>query len=137
MKRFIQPNELARDRRFKRAKAGNQLVTSLPNDAEKIADVLELVGPKIRERIAGTALESVYDELGPGFSFQNGTPSWLLEGSWSSRWVPPRRNGARPRGLGLPPRPLWTSPVARLPPASPTGRHSLWSPFRRPFPRTR
>ena len=54
MKRFIQPNELARDRRFKRAKAGNQLVTSLPNDAEKIADVLELVGPKIRERIAGT-----------------------------------------------------------------------------------
>ncbi len=69
MKRFIQPNELARDRRFKRAKAGNQLVTTLPNDAEKIADVLELVGPKIRERIAGTALEPVYDELGPGFSF--------------------------------------------------------------------
>ncbi len=69
MKRFIQPTELARDRRFKRANTKNQLVPSLPDDAEKIADVLEAVGPKIRQRVEGTALESVYDELGPGFAF--------------------------------------------------------------------
>ena len=69
MKRFIQPTELARDRRFKRANTRNQLVPSLPDDPEKIADVLEAVGPKLRERIAGTALEPVYDELGPGFTF--------------------------------------------------------------------
>ncbi len=31
--------------------------------------MLEQVGPKIRERVAGTALEEVYDKLGPGFQF--------------------------------------------------------------------
>jgi len=69
MKRFIPPTELARDRRLKRANTRNQLVPSLPNDAEKIADVLEAIGPKLRERVEGTALEPVYDELGPGFAF--------------------------------------------------------------------
>ena len=69
MKRFIQPSELARDRRFKRANTRNQLVPSLPNDPEQIASVLEAIGPKIRQRVEGTALEPVYDELGPGFAF--------------------------------------------------------------------
>ena len=31
--------------------------------------VLEQVGPKLRERVAGTALEAVFDDLGPGFMF--------------------------------------------------------------------
>ena len=69
MKRFISPTELARDRRFKRANTKNQLLPSLPDDAEKIADVLEAIGPKIRQRVEGTALEPLYDELGPGFAF--------------------------------------------------------------------
>ena len=69
MKRFISHEELARDRRFKRANSRNQLLRSLPDDVDTIVEVLEKVGPKIRERVRGTALEQVYDELGPGFSF--------------------------------------------------------------------
>jgi uncharacterized ferritin-like protein (DUF455 family) len=67
LKRFISPEELARDRRFKRARSRNQLLRSLPDDVESIARVLEHVGPRLRERVAGTALEAVYDELGAGF----------------------------------------------------------------------
>jgi len=44
MKRFIPPDELARDSRFKRAATRNQLLPSLPDDAEKIAAVLEVIG---------------------------------------------------------------------------------------------
>jgi uncharacterized ferritin-like protein (DUF455 family) len=69
VKRFIEPHELARDSRFKRAKSGNTLIRSLPDDVDAIVRVLEAVGPKICERVAGTSLESIYDELGPGFSF--------------------------------------------------------------------
>ena len=69
MKRFIAPTELARDRRFKRANGRNQLLNSLPDDVDEVVRILELVGPKLRERVRGTALEKVYDELGPGFSF--------------------------------------------------------------------
>ena len=69
MKRFISPSDLARDRRFKRANSRNQLLRSLPDDVDTVVEVLEKVGPKIRERVRGTALEQVFDELGPGFSF--------------------------------------------------------------------
>ena len=69
MKRFIEPDELARDSRFKRAKSANKLVRNLPDDVDEIVRVLELIGPKVRKRVEGTALEAVYDELGPGFSF--------------------------------------------------------------------
>jgi uncharacterized ferritin-like protein (DUF455 family) len=69
VKRFIEPNELARDSRFKRAKSGNGLIRNLPDDVDEIVRVLELIGPKIRQRIEGTSLEAIYDELGPGFSF--------------------------------------------------------------------
>ncbi len=75
MKRFISHDELARDRRFKRARSRNELISSLPDDVDTIVEVLEKVGPKIRERIAGTALEPVYDELGPGFAFLTGAGS--------------------------------------------------------------
>jgi uncharacterized ferritin-like protein (DUF455 family) len=47
----------------------NQLLRSLPDEVDTIVKVLEQVGPKIRKRVEGTALERVYDELGPGFSF--------------------------------------------------------------------
>ena len=69
MKRFMDHAELARDRRFKRARNRNQLLQSLPDDADAIARVFEAIAPKLRERVAGTSLEAVYDDLGPGFQF--------------------------------------------------------------------
>jgi len=69
MRRFIAPEELARDQRFVRSRSRNELLRSLPDDVDTVVRVLEQVGPKLRERVAGTALEAVYDELGPGFAF--------------------------------------------------------------------
>jgi uncharacterized ferritin-like protein (DUF455 family) len=69
LKRFLCHDELARDRRFRRSRARNELFRSLPDDVDVIVGVLEGIAPKIRERVAGTALEAVFDELGPGFSF--------------------------------------------------------------------
>jgi uncharacterized ferritin-like protein (DUF455 family) len=69
MRRFITPEELARDQRFVRARSRNELLRSLPDDVDVVVRVLEKVAPKLRERVAGTALEAVYDELGPGFAF--------------------------------------------------------------------
>ncbi|MGH0032423.1 MAG: hypothetical protein ACQGVC_21745, partial [Myxococcota bacterium] len=69
MERFISHEELARDSRFRRSRSRNELFRSLPDDAPTIARVLETIAPKIRERIEGTALEQVFDELGPGFAF--------------------------------------------------------------------
>ncbi len=69
MQRFLPPRDLARDVRFKRAQSRNELFRSLPDDVAGIVRVLEAVGPKLRERIVGTALEPVFDELGPGFLF--------------------------------------------------------------------
>ncbi len=69
MKRFMDHSELARDRRFKRARNRNQLLQSLPDDADAIVRVFEAIAPRLRERIAGTSLEAVYEDLGPGFQF--------------------------------------------------------------------
>jgi len=69
LKRFISHDELARDSRFARLRARNQLFRSLPDDVNEIVRVLEKIGPKIRKRVAGTPLEKAYDELGPGFNF--------------------------------------------------------------------
>ncbi|MFQ5416129.1 MAG: DUF455 family protein [Myxococcota bacterium] len=69
MQRFISHDELARDSRFKRSRLRNELIRKLPDDVDTIVRVLEEIAPKIRERIAGTALEPVFDELGPGFAF--------------------------------------------------------------------
>jgi uncharacterized ferritin-like protein (DUF455 family) len=69
VERFIDHEKLARDRRFRRARSRNELFRSLPDDAHTIARVLETIAPKIRQRVEGTALEQVFDELGPGFTF--------------------------------------------------------------------
>jgi len=69
MDRFMDHDGLARDRRFKRTKSRNQLLKSLPDDVDTIVRVFEQIAPKLRERIAGTALEPVFDDLGPGFQF--------------------------------------------------------------------
>jgi len=42
---------------------------SLPNDVVEIVRIFERIAHKIRERIDGTELVAVYDELGPGFQF--------------------------------------------------------------------
>ena len=69
MKRFMPHDELARDRRFKRAQNRNALLQSLPDDVNAIVKVFEVIAPKLRARVAGTALEAVFDDLGPGFQF--------------------------------------------------------------------
>ena len=69
MERFMSHEHLARDRRFKRTNSRNQLMQSLPDDVGEIVRIFEKVAPKLRERIADTPLEEVYDELGPGFQF--------------------------------------------------------------------
>jgi uncharacterized ferritin-like protein (DUF455 family) len=69
MKRFISHEELARDRRFKRQRSRNVLLQSLPDDVDSVVRVMEQIAPKLRARVAGTALERAFDELGPGFQF--------------------------------------------------------------------
>src|SRR4029434_8587414 len=69
MRRFLPSRELARDLRSQRANSKNELSGTLPDDVVGIVRVLEEVGPKLRERVAGTALEAVFDDLGPGFMF--------------------------------------------------------------------
>lgn len=69
MKRFMGHSELARDRRFKRARNRNQLLQSLPDDVDAIVKIFEAIAPKLRQRVEGTSLEAVFDDLGPGFQF--------------------------------------------------------------------
>ena len=69
MKRFISHEELARDSRFKRARSRGRLLESLPDDVRGVVSLMEHVAPKLRERVEGTELEKVYDDLGPGFPF--------------------------------------------------------------------
>ncbi|NRA01884.1 MAG: DUF455 family protein [Myxococcales bacterium] len=67
MKQFIDHTELARDRRFVRNNATNQLFLNLPDDQELIIKLVEELAPVIQERVRGTPLEEVFDRLGPGF----------------------------------------------------------------------
>jgi len=69
MDRFMHHNHLARDRRFKRADNRNQLLQSLPDDIGEIVRIFERIAPTIRQRVEGTSLEPVFDDLGPGFQF--------------------------------------------------------------------
>jgi len=80
VRRFISPDELARDVRFRRMRSRNQLLKSLPDEVEPIVKVLEQVGPKIRKRVEGTELEKAYDELGPGFQFLTASGGPQAEG---------------------------------------------------------
>ena len=69
MKRFISHEELARDSRFKRTVSRGRLLESLPDDVDGVVALLEQVAPRLRERVEGTELEKVYDDLGPGYPF--------------------------------------------------------------------
>ena len=67
MRQFIDHTELARDRRFVRNNATNQLFLNLPDDQDAIIKLVEGLAPMIQERVQGTPLEEVFDRLGPGF----------------------------------------------------------------------
>jgi uncharacterized ferritin-like protein (DUF455 family) len=67
MERFIDHEQLARDRRFQRNNATNALFLGLPDQADAIVALVEQLAPVIEERTRGTKLEEVYDRLGPGF----------------------------------------------------------------------
>jgi uncharacterized ferritin-like protein (DUF455 family) len=67
VKRFIEPAELARDRRFKRAQSRDITFDSLPEDVNEIVRRFEQAAPAIQARARGTALERVYEELGPAY----------------------------------------------------------------------
>ncbi len=68
MKRFIDPNELARDSRFVRQE--NVLATALatlPDDVDTIVKTFESFDPMIAKSVKGTAAEPLYDAYGPAF----------------------------------------------------------------------
>jgi len=69
VKHFIPHEELARDSRFKRVNPRNRLLRSLPDDVDTIVSVFEKIAPKLRQRVEGTPLAEVFDDLGPGFQF--------------------------------------------------------------------
>ena len=46
MKQFMEAQELARDRRFKRTKSQNTLLRSLPDDVDEIVRIFESIADK-------------------------------------------------------------------------------------------
>jgi uncharacterized ferritin-like protein (DUF455 family) len=69
MKRFIAPDELARDARFRRVNNRNQLLANLPDDVEAVVRVMEQAAPAFEARVRGTAQQELFDKLGPGYLF--------------------------------------------------------------------
>ncbi len=68
MKRFIDPQELARDSRFVRQdNAQATVLASLPDDVDVVVNLFEQFTPAIESSIRGTAAEPLFDEYGPGF----------------------------------------------------------------------
>jgi uncharacterized ferritin-like protein (DUF455 family) len=68
MKRFIDPEELARDSRFVRQdNAQATVLASLPDDVDVVVNLFEQFTPAIEASIRGTAAEPLFDEYGPGF----------------------------------------------------------------------
>ncbi len=75
MKRFIDHTELARDRRFVRSNNQGGLMRNLPDDVDAVVEMLEQMAPALAERVKGTPFEEAYRLMGPGFIFQQFTPS--------------------------------------------------------------
>jgi uncharacterized ferritin-like protein (DUF455 family) len=68
MKRFIQPDELARDSRFVRQQnVVASMLAQLPDDPEKVAELFEKLEPIIEQGVRGTAAEPLFEEYGPAF----------------------------------------------------------------------
>jgi uncharacterized ferritin-like protein (DUF455 family) len=69
MKRFIEPAELARDRRFLRqSNVAANILSNLPDDVDKVVEVFEQLAPVIERGVIGTAAEPLYEEYGPAFT---------------------------------------------------------------------
>jgi uncharacterized ferritin-like protein (DUF455 family) len=68
MKRFIEPDELARDSRFVRQDNRMSTVLSqMPDDVDTVVDMFEQFSPMIERTIRGTAAEPLFDAYGPAF----------------------------------------------------------------------
>ena len=68
MKRFIEPEELARDSRFIRQDNSiSTLLASMPDDVDTIVEAFERFSPMIEASVRGTAAEELFDAYGPGF----------------------------------------------------------------------
>ena len=69
MKRFIDPNELARDSRFIRQdNAMSTVLASMPDDVDTLVNAFEQFSPMIEESVRGTSAEPLFEEYGPGFT---------------------------------------------------------------------
>ena len=69
MKRFIPPDELARDSRFQRQDNRTATVLSqLPDDVDKVVEVFEMLTPMIVASTKGTKAEPLLDKYGPAFA---------------------------------------------------------------------
>jgi uncharacterized ferritin-like protein (DUF455 family) len=69
VKRFIHPEALARDARFRRVNNRNQLLANLPDDVDTVVRIMEQAAPALEARVRGTPQEALFRELGPGFLF--------------------------------------------------------------------
>ncbi|MEE2679305.1 MAG: DUF455 family protein [Myxococcota bacterium] len=68
MKRFIEPDELARDSRFIRQdNAMSTMLASMPDDVDAIVAAFENFSPMIEASVRGTAAQELFDAYGPGF----------------------------------------------------------------------
>lgn len=68
MKRFIPHEELARDSRFIRQDNNvTTVLSTLPDEVDKVVEVFEKLAPMIRDSVQGTASQEMYDRFGPGF----------------------------------------------------------------------
>ncbi len=68
MERFIHHSELARDERFiRQTNAVTTVLSTLPDDVDRVVEVFEQLDPMIEQSVIGTAAEALYDEYGPSF----------------------------------------------------------------------
>jgi len=68
MKRFIHFDELARDSRFVRqSNATVTVLSTLPDDVEKVVEAIDKFSPLIERSAKGTAAEPLYEEYGAAF----------------------------------------------------------------------
>ena len=62
MKRFIEPDELARDSRFIRQdNAMATVLSSMPDDVDTVVSIFEQFSPMIEESVRGTAAEELFE----------------------------------------------------------------------------
>lgn len=68
MKRFIECDELARDSRFVRQNnAVATVLSTLPDDVDKVVAAFDAFTPMIEKSVRGTAAEPLFDAYGPAF----------------------------------------------------------------------